>query len=234
MIMDLTAEESEQISEYAAAVLLSYDTGYHSRLLTEEEIAIAEAEEAAARAKQERIDQIAQAYANAEPEPTDGVSDSDPSAGDGANQSEEAPVVLADFLGLSGLDLQYTGSAVTNSYPEENEADEKGAFFAMRSTPGNKLLVLKFHMQNISNEDCMVDLLSKKVRFSVSSDEIEKTNMQVTMLENDLSTYQGTLAQGAGTDVVLVAEIPEAKALDIGILNLGVKCAGETASLKLQ
>ena len=233
MIMDLTAEESEQVSEYAAAMLLSYDTGYHSRLLTEEEIAVAEAEEAAARAKQERIDQIAESYVNSEPEKTEGASDTD-SSGDGASESEEAPVVLSEFLGLSGLDLQYAGNTVTNSYPEAGDADETSAFFAMRATPGNKLLVLKFHMQNISGGDCAVDLLSKKVRFSVSSDVIEKTNMQVTMLDNDLSTYQGTLAQGAGADVVLVAEIPEGQASDVGALKLGVKCGGESASLKLQ
>ena len=238
VIADLSEEQSEQISEYAAAVLLSYDEGYHSRLLDEEEMVKAEEEEALAKARAEAAAKIAETYTQ-EDTKKDSQNDTDSESGstDASVQPEES-VELAGFLGLTGFEVQYAGASIEDSYPtavssEDGQAAES-LFFSMKATAGNKLLVLKFNVQNISGQDQVLDLLSKQVYFYVKSDQFGKKGTMVTMLEDDLSAYNGNVAAGSSVESVLIVEISEDEVANIGSLVLDVKYNEDTASIKLQ
>lgn len=236
-IVDLTDNQSEQISEYAAAVLLAYDKDYHSRLLNDEEIAQAEAAEAEEQARAEEAEKIAQAMMD---DKKPDQEDKDVSDKDDANGEEEMkPVVISEFLGLNGMDVQYAGCSVEDYYPAQSnsidgQAEEVNTFFSMKASEGNKLLVLKFNMQNISGQDQNVDMLSKQLRFSVQSDTFGKKNTLVTMLEDDFSTYTGTIASGNSAQSVLIVEITEEQAVNVGQLSLQIKYNDESASVQLQ
>lgn len=238
VIADLSEEQSEQISEYAAAVLLSYDEGYHSRLLDEEEMAKAEEEEAIVKARAEAAAKIAETYAQEESK-TDNQNDAENEAGntDASVQTEES-VDLAQFLELTGFEVQYAGASIEDSYPTTISSEDGQAadsvFFSMKATAGNKLLVLKFNVQNVSEQDQVLDLLSKKIYFYVESDQFGKKGTMVTMLEDDLSAYNGNVPAGSSVEGVLVAEISEEEAANIGGLVLDVKYNEDTASIKLQ
>ena len=238
VIADLSEEQSEQISEYAAAVLLSYDEEYHSRLLDEEEMVKAEEEEALAKARAEAAAKIAEAYTQEETK-TDSQNDADDESGstDASAQPEE-PVELAQFLGLTGFEVQYAGASIEDSYPTAVSAEDgqaaESVFFSMKASAGNKLLVLKFNVQNVSGQDQVLDLLSKRIYFYVESDQFGKKGTMVTMLEDDLSAYNGNVTAGSSVESVLIAEISEEEAANIGNLVLDVKYNEDTASIKLQ
>lgn len=233
-IADLTDEQSEQVSEYAAAVLLAYDSEHHSRLLNDEQIAEAEKLEAIQKEREEAIAEIAKSYTD-EKNKTDSKKDKEEQGTKGEETFEE-PVVLADFLQLKGLDIKYDGASLEDSYPASQavEADDTNAFFSMRASSGNKLLVVKFKITNVTGEDQTLDILSKKVRFSLGSDKLEKKNTLVTMLEDDFSTYNGVVPAGGTIYNVLITEIGEQQGTDIGNLKLYVKYNEDNATINLQ
>lgn len=235
VISDMTEAESEQISEYAAAVLLAYDKDYHGRLLNEEEMAKAEEEEAIAQAREEAVRRIAEQTMK-EKEQSGEDADGSGSGKDGEQTVEKEAVVLADFLGLSGFDVQYDGVSLEDSYPsgELDLNDNTSAFFAMRPSEGNRLLVVRLRVTNTSSQDQLLDLLSKQVHFTINGDTIGKNNTLVTMLEDDFSVYSGNVAAGASVQTVLIAEVKAGQEEMSGTLSLGVKYNGDSATIALQ
>lgn len=236
VIADMTENESEQISEYAAAVLLAYDKDYHGRLLSEEEMAKAEEEEALAQARAEEAHRIAE-QSKKDKEQAGKETDDNGSAGDGEGQADaKETVVLADFLELSGFDVQYDGMSIEDAYPSGTMelTDDASAFFSMKAPEGNKLLVVKLRVTNTSAQDQVLDVLSKNVRFTISGDAIGTSNMLVTMLEDDFSVYSGNVAAGASIQTVLIAQIKAEQADTVSTLSLGVKYNDASAKIALQ
>lgn len=236
VIADMTENESEQISEYAAAVLLAYDKDYHGRLLNEEEMAKAEEEEAIAQARAEEVRRIAERSKKEKEQAENEMDGSDSAKGNEGQADVKEEIKLADFLGLSGFDVQYDGMSVEDAYPSGTMdlTDDASAFFSMKAPEGNKLLVVKLRVTNTSAQDQVLDLLSKNVHFTISGDAIVTSNTLVTMLEDDFSVYSGNVAAGASIQTVLIAQIKAEQADAVSKLSLGVKYNDASATIALQ
>lgn len=159
---DLTEEETEIISEYAAGVLLKYDRVHGGRLMSEAEYEMeenkkAEREAAASAAEQQNEEENAAEESAA----------SDTEVVDVSQDAEVVvPSTIEEYYDIQDITFQYTGYELTDSYPSDSEEDN--VFFAMDATEGMQLLVLKFTATNVSSADQTLDMIGYGVRFKVS------------------------------------------------------------------
>ncbi len=225
-IPNMTTEESHIISEYAANLLLKYDknyevkvvdtTAYHEELRKQEEAARKAAEEAAMEAAKKEAEEAAQ-------------------GSEGANGQEvEQPVVssIEEFYQIQGVQIQYAGYGIYNSYPEVGEGEEM--FFALGATDGNQLLVLNFDVKNISGAEMNLNMMDVNPKFKVSVNGGTNKNTLFTLLPEDLSAFAGALGTDGAVRTVLVTEIPASESQAINSITLTMKSEAGSAQLVLQ
>ena len=92
----------------------------------------------------------------------------------------------------------------------------------MNATDGCQLLVLKFELKNLSEQEQEVSVIPGTVRMKIVLNGSEK-NALTTMLLNDLATYQGTLAPQESTELVVVGEYKAEELQNIDSLELKLK-----------
>ena len=95
-------------------------------------------------------------------------------------------------------------------------------YFVMNATPGNNLLVVKFTLRNLLNEEQDIQIQPGTVRVKIIMNGEEK-NALTTMLLNDLATYQGTLGPNEETELVVVGEYPVEDLQTIDSLSVKLK-----------
>ncbi len=204
-IPDMTEEQQNMVTEYAAQLLLKYDANYRSTILTEEQSREAEEElirdaELAALVQQQQAMQQAEKEDEKDNEETDSPAEPD------------APVYtdIDDFLGLSdSVDIEYAGYLVCDSYPESTEVNDWQGV-ARATSSNSKLVVFTFTLTNVSGADYTLDMASLGAKFSFKiNGEITKTSL-TTLLTNDLVMYRNTIPAGEAADAVLLIEMPAA------------------------
>lgn len=227
---DLTQEETETISEYAAGVLLKYDKFSSGRLMSMSEYESAEMkklerEAAAEERKAER--------AESEKNETESDSDSsdDAEVVDVSQDGETAvtPSTIEEFFGIQDVTFQYTGYELVQSYPSEAEEE---VFFSMDATDGTDLLVMKFTVSNTSASDQTLNMLDCGARFRVSVNGGAGENALSTMLLNDLQSYDDVIPAGSSVELVSVIEVP--KSTTVETIDFTLRGEAGNAVIKLQ
>lgn len=211
--IQLTAKESDIIAEYAATALLRNNPYYSSRLLDEVE--------------------------ELEPETETTLPiKNNTSDGTGYQQDEIQPEIkeqpaksLAEAMNISGVEVTYQGYEVLEKY--EYPAGE-GISYAMDATTDKVLLILKFQIKNNSAEPIMCDLLSNKLVFRCTVNNEKRVSSQLTMLLNDLYSYQETVNAGETKDTILIFQIPKEYQGNITSLDLMVKYKEESTTFPLE
>lgn len=230
-IPEMTSEQQELVVEYTVGTVLKYDRNYENRLVKVSELEADEEllpEEVPDQNTEQ--DQEIQEQGSELPE----LSQTTASEGDvpkGTDAEQGADVTsIEEFLQTEQLTFRYAGFEVVDQYPERNEEEE--LFFAMTATEGQKLLVIRFDVENSSGTDADLDMNGMGVRFRLIVDGEEKRAL-TTMLLNDLSYYSGTIASGETKELVLVCELPEEKAQTVSELKLVMKNVDNTATISL-
>ena len=220
-IPDLTEEESQRIGEYAAVTLLKYDANNRSRLV-DPEMVIAKLEKEAAR----EAAKAAQEEEKAEETGNTGTTEvTMPTA------QEDITASMEDFFGLpEGVDITYEDYMVADSYPEDGAKDE---YFALDASAGKKLLVLRFHLTNGTEQEETIDLLNTNSRYIVTVNDSIRANALTTMLPNDMSTYEETLEPGQDQELVLLLEVNEDVAGAVQAIALRLKNASNEYTIQL-
>lgn len=219
-IPEMTEEQQELVVEYAAGVVLKHDKNYQGKLVefTLEENVVMEEGETTAAPESGEVPETAESEAD------------DVTVIDNTENVEEITYTIESFLQLDSVNITYTGYEISDFYPSETEGDD--VYFIMNATDGNKLLVLKFLTENVSDRDVELNIADSNVRFRIDVDGVEK-NALTTMLLNDLAYYQGTLAAGESTELVLICEVSDALAQEISSLSLIVRSVDNTATISL-
>lgn len=222
-IPEMTEQEQELVVEYAANELLKFDKN-HVVKLTELE------EEEPAETPEEATPDKTQPEEKEEPEDKGGVTADDVTVIDqtGENASIEN-VSIEQFLGLSDAEISYTGYEIADSYPSDGTEE---VYFFMEATENSQLLVLKFDLKNTADGEKEVNLADSQVRYKIGINGAEQ-NALTTMLLNDMAYYQGTLAAGESTELVVVGEIPSDQADQITDLALVMKSVDDSATISL-
>ncbi len=224
-IPEMTEEENAQVVEYAAGLLLKYDTNYHSRLVdnTEQE----ETEVLNEVSEPENKEVVNTEVANTEEQ----VSQEEISTENNNNETTviEKSKSIEEFYGMNGVEIKYTGFELKDAYPD-NDTEEM--YFAIRASQGCKFIVLNFDMQNISQEDVNIDMVTAGAKFKISINNEGARYALTTMLEDDLGSYIGTIAAGEVKHLVLIAELPNETAESISSVSIIMRnVSGDTNTL---
>lgn len=225
-IPDMTQEEEQMIGEYAARLLLKYDANSRSRLVSREEVEAEELRQAELEEKKKAEEAAREAQEEKEQENHTSVAGTEQQPGANAVGKPE------EFFGLpEGIVISYKGYEVCDSYPQD---DETNTYFALDATEGKQLVVLKFNMENQSQTEQHIDILSQNATMRVTANGSYGRNVLTTMLMDDLSTYVGDIPAGETVEVVLLAELDNDVANNISTLMLNLKNESKTCTIQLK
>ena len=130
-----------------------------------------------------------------------------------------------------------TGSAGTTEVTMPTAQEEITAsmedFFALDASMGKKLLVLRFHLTNGTEQVESIDLLNTNSRYIITVNDSIRANALTTMLPNDMSTYAETLEPGQTQELVLLLEVNEDVAGAVQTIALRLKNASNEYTIQL-
>lgn len=213
-IPEMSDTDFEAVGEYAAVTLMKYDAGHRSRLV---DLSLIK-------------DDTEEIKDNTEQEPS-GMEpvDDTPVINKETESSGNTVAAPEEVLELpETISLVYEGQEVCGKYPD---TDEKGYFFVVPDT-GKKLLVLKFNLQNTSDQDVAADILGIRCKYKMT---VNGSGYQtlMTMLDNDLSTFSEQIPAGESREVVLLAQIEESMEEPVAS-ELTLKSESKTYTISLQ
>ena len=132
---------------------------------------------------------------------------------DASVETKTETVSLKKALKLeTGLDASFTRYDLMDSYVESD-------YFAMNAMSGKTYLVIHINL-TAEGADTSCDMLSKNLNFRAVINGEKEVGAQTSILLNDLSTYQGTIAQGSPQDCVLLFETEKESVENIESLEL--------------
>lgn len=213
-IPDLTDDQMQMMGEFTAVTLMRYDANHRSRLVDYSLLMTTPEPEV-------------------EPEPLEtqkpaGMDPVDDTPVIGDNNPTGASASIEETLDLpAGINVTYTGQALYSDYPEGEEA------FTITATEGNKLLVLSFSVSNTTDQDQLLDLIHIRPEFRITVNGNYTRRALMTLLENDLSTYAGTITAGESTTAVLVIEVDGETAENITSITLNLKNDSNSCTIQL-
>ncbi|MBQ7562636.1 MAG: hypothetical protein IJT16_01450 [Lachnospiraceae bacterium] len=212
---DLDEEtENKQLSlvaEYAAGLLLKYDkSGSNGLVLTMPEEP----------AKEDPVD-----ISSPTPEEMElmegehldpNVSVSSDGPGGFVGDPQEAPAdepaavsqgSISQALGIPDFGVDFTYYEISDSYPDSPSVENM--LFSLQAEEGQDLLILHFDLGNYTGLEmnCSPMSYDRKIRLLVNGS--NRLNQQITILLNDLKSYDGVLVPGQVVDTVLVFYLDE-------------------------
>lgn len=252
--IELTDEESKLVAEYAAELLLKYDRNNDSKYYNDEysdidpfattEFLTTEALTTEAIITEEPTTQENQPE-NPEQSGNSDITGGQPLEQEGvvnsnSNTTENVSGVVADadknfnlgaFIGEDKVSIKYEYYMVLDEYPSY---DQDGVFITIEAPQGYKLIVVKFKLENLTNEDQQLDLYSKDVDYRIIVDNSKSAKQMLTILIDDLYTYEGTVVASMYNEAVLLFQVSEDIALNVEDLKLKATYNGEDVIISLQ
>ncbi|MDE7207556.1 MAG: hypothetical protein K2N90_10445 [Lachnospiraceae bacterium] len=237
---DMTTEQSDMVAEYAAGLLLKYSPNYDYRLVSDEELAAAIAQENAL--EEETMTEAAtvqESQEDASEEKTETQPGIQEDETEQSTESEE-PVMqsgldadsdLAVELGFNEeISLRYQSFEICDSYPQN-----ASGFSGIDAKEGRKLIVMHFDLENTSDEEVECNLYDYSLRLQVNINQNVSANVQeMPILPDDMVSFVGSIEAGKRADVVAVAEIEELSDRDIETLFLQIASANGNCTVKIR
>ena len=220
----LSEEQEALVVEYASTAVLKHDANYQGKLMDLSTLANEE-ETPEEETAEEKTTQAPAEDTNI-PEESAPVQEPQQEAGNAEQEEAQVQANAEQVLGLHDVSLTCSGYEVDEFYPKNGNE----IYFVMNATPGNNLLVMRFTLRNLLNEEQEIQIRPGAVRVKIDLNGGEK-NALTTMLLNDLATYQGTLGPNEETELVVVGEYPVE---DLQVIDsLSVKLKNESGEVIL-
>ncbi len=243
-VVDLTDEENYLIAEYAAELLIKYsselDLKYDpdaTEAVTETPVteattemsteAVTEApvtEEPSTEATTEVVTTEEAQASSTEEKTTESGGDVHVVEVDGDEEpTEDTPAGvdktydIAQIIGCDVVSVTYSYYMIAETYPSY---DQDGMYIEIQATPGHKLLVLKFAIENKTNEQQALDFYAKDVDYHIIINGNKSAKNMLTILIDDLYTYQAKIEPSDRQEVVLLFSISESLAGELKDLKL--------------
>lgn len=143
-----------------------------------------------------------------------------------AGSEDSGAATLTEALAVPGLEFSYKDYSVSNNY-------KQGEYFSLDAAEGNMFVILNVNMTNTGAEAVSCDLLSKQPIFTLKINEEAGVKNEVTMLENDLSTFIGTLEPGQTTAGILVFEVSAEAAENVSAVQLSIQMGETITNIKM-
>lgn len=210
---EMTQEQTNQVGEYAAMLLLKYDANNRSRLVSEEVVEQKDQELLEkAKKKAERDKQKQEAEEQKTENDADIINDNE--------NMQVTQISLEEFLDLpAGVSASYLGYITKQSYPEESD----DSYFSLDASAGRELVVFSFSINNASGMDWEINFIDTGMSATLTLKDGTLKRALTTMLLDDMLTYKGNIADGASETVVIIFETDVDKVSEEGIKNLSLK-----------
>ena len=229
-VIDLTDEENYLIAEYAAELLLKYDRNYDMKytgeIIDSDEETTEEITTEAITTEEITTEAITTEAATEQPDvdhttedssQTTSKEESDSPDGQGGNLGitdvsgvkadvEAADFDLAKFVDEENVSIQYAYYMTADSYPSH---DKDGMFIEIEAPTGYKLLVVKFDIENLTNDEQSLDMYSKDITYNIILNDSKSTKQMLTILIDDLYTYEYKLDGSSREEAVLLFQVAD-------------------------
>lgn len=218
----LTQQESDTIAAYAANITLKYDKNYIKKLVdTDDDAKLADASEELV---QEELDNKNKELATKEEE------DQQPTTQENMNDlTMEQDESISSILQLDGFEITYEGFLYSQQLEDINAENT----YTANSLDDNEFLILKFNIENTTDETKVCDVLSMSPKLRISINGNEPIDSFGSLLSNDLSTLYNEMDAHTSKDVVLLVEVPKEYDKNISSISLTVIAAGKTSTIEL-
>ena len=127
---------------------------------------------------------------------------------------------IAEALGIPDFDVVFTGYETTETYPDQDISEDDAMLFSLQSEEGEKLLILHFDLSNNTGADTECRPINSDVKIRLLVNDETRLNQQMTILMNDLKSYDAVMPAGATEDTVLVFYIDDSLVDNIQTLTL--------------
>ncbi len=226
-VIGLSDAEEAAIAEYAAELLLKYDKFYETKFIEGEELSMTTEAEPDEDDTEVSTEATTEASTEASTDISTEQNSEDNSTEEGTDTTTEAstePIVegetdIAKILGIAGVSTTYNNYQICERYPA---MDKNGEFMYLEATNGMKLIVVEFDMTNTTDAPVDIDLLNVDVKYSIVMNQSKAAKSMLTILMDDLSTYQGTLAPTTTQKAVLVFQIADNLVSQVRVLQVRV------------
>lgn len=246
--IELTDEESKLVAEYAAELLLKYDRNSNSKYYTDEyadrdPYATTEyitTEELTTEEVEDTTEGTEETASTTEVADSTGTDAQEGVVNSNVNTTEDVSGIVADadktydlagFIDQENVYIRYDYYMVLDEYPSYGQ---DGMFITIEAPQGYKLLVLKFKIENKTNEAQEVDLYSKDVDYRIIVNDSKSAKQMLTILIDDLYTYEGTVDASLYDEAVLLFQVSDDIALNIEDLKLKATYNDQDVIISLQ
>lgn len=208
----------------------------------EEQIIVAYASGAVAKANKHQKQGLTYPPAEEEEVPVEEPSDSDeenevqeeqsPDSSSGQdrieNQTEETAeeMTFTEALNISGLTAEYHGYQVKENYME-------GDYFALYAEAGKMYLIVNVGLTNTTEQPLECNLLGKNLQCSLWVNGTEVADAAATILLTDFISYINTLEAGASEETIMIFELAKEEAEAIEQIGLRLTVDGTSYQIKL-
>lgn len=226
--VELSDEENRVIAEYAADLLLKYDRDYTSSLVEEE---VPATEQTTQAPSTDSTTEGTTEEPSTQP-PQESSSTESPASEDTTGSSDAAGEIdIGKIVGLKGISITYNQCMFLDRYPS---VDQDGAFIYLEADPGYQLVVIKFDIANITAQDIAVDLLNTDINYKLVYNQTKAASPMLTILMDDLGTYESVVPAGNEQSAVLVFQISKDLISQIQSLDIRVTYKNEESVIHIQ
>ena len=226
--VELSEEENRVIAEYAADLLLKYDRDYTSSLVEEE---VPATEQTTQAPSTDSTTEGTTEEPSTQP-PQESSSTESPASEDTTGSSDAAGEIdIGKIVGLEGISITYNQCMSLDRYPS---VDQDGAFIYLEADPGYQLVVIKFDIANITAQDIAVDLLNTDINYKLVYNQTKAASPMLTILMDDLGTYESVVPAGNEQSAVLVFQISKDLISQIQSLDIRVTYKNEESVIHIQ
>lgn len=238
-IPDMTADQSEMVSQYAASLMLKYDSENHSRLVdttsfVEEYNFRKKAFEDAANKyleEQKKLEEAANAEEEARREEALSQDSAQNTYGNNNNDytggaivlEEVSNVSIGEYIGLDGFEVEFFGCSEQKTFSSVSAYD-------FSASKGKKFLVMSFDVSNVSAGPTVLDVLTKNVSFKVSVNAEKYYSVLISTNDNDFAQAYDSFNSGETKTYVLLQEIPDE--MNVETVSLKIEVPGKDSIVK--
>ena len=218
---ELTDDEQEMIAHYAAHALAKYNV-YQKDGMTDASLDDPKKDKRTDDSKKTEETKNEQ---TTETQTTEQNTDSQGEAQNSGDAQDHA-ISLADAIGHGNdLSVTYERASIEQTY----KSDEISSVAAPN---GSVYVVMKFQVTNNGQNDVSVDTLNYGPAFTAQIGD-SSVKAELTILTNDFSTYQGTIAAGQTVENVLLFKVPDSITQIPDNVALSVSVSGNTSKVGL-
>ena len=230
--IELTDDENYIIAEYAAELLLKYDRNtdmkYYDDTVTTEATPL-DADKTTEELTTEEVTEESTTHEEVTTEEPKTEQQWTDVSGITANETTDFDI--AGYVGVDTASIRYAYYMLLDKYPSY---DQDGIYMEIVAPKGYKLLVLKFDVENKTNDKQNIDMYSKDVEYSIIVNDSKKANQMLTILIDDLYTYQATIDASMRQEAVLLFQVSESVADKISDLKLQINYMNDSKVIQLQ